>query len=155
MTQVLTSMSEALAETVAAGGASVVRVEARDRVPASGIVWPGQGVFVTAHHVVERDENITVGLPNGEAVTATLAGRDPTTDLAVLRAEVGGLPEPTWADPDGLRVGHLVLALGAQLSQNGVDVELYGMIADVQPDGDGLVGEPLGQQPQHLQLSLG
>ena len=112
MTQALKSLSDALAETVATGGSSVVRVEARDRVPASGIVWPGQGVFVTAHHVVERDENIMVGLPDGEAVAATLAGRDPATDLAVLRAEAGGLPEPTWADPDGLQVGHLVLALG-------------------------------------------
>ena len=112
MTPVLTSLSDALAETVATGSSSVVRVEARDRVPASGIVWPGQGVFVTAHHVVERDENIMVGLPDGETVTATLAGRDPATDLAVLRAEAGGLPEPTWADPDDLRVGHLVLALG-------------------------------------------
>ena len=54
MTQVLTSLSDALAETVATGGSSVVRVEARDRVPASGIVWP-EGVIVTAHHVVERD----------------------------------------------------------------------------------------------------
>ena len=104
MTQVLTSLSDALAETVAAGDSSVVRVEARDRVPASGIVWPGQGIIVTAHHVVERDENIMVGLPDGETVTATLAGRDPTTDLAVLRTEGGGLPEPTWADPDDLRV---------------------------------------------------
>ena len=112
MTQVLTSVSDALAETVAAGGSSVVRVEARDRVPASGIVWPGQGIIVTAHHVVERDENIKVGLPDGGTVKATLAGRDPTTDLAVLRTEGGGLPEPTWADPDDLRVGHLVLALG-------------------------------------------
>ncbi|MCH8108309.1 MAG: signal protein PDZ, partial [Chloroflexi bacterium] len=50
MTQVLTSMSDALAETVAAGGSSVVRVEARDRVPASGIVWPGQGIIVNAQH---------------------------------------------------------------------------------------------------------
>ena len=112
MTSVLTSLSDALAETVATGSSNVVRVEARDRVPASGIVWPGQGVFVTAHHVVERDENIMVGLPDGETVTATLAGRDPATDLAVLRAEAGGLPEPAWTDPDDLRVGHLVLALG-------------------------------------------
>lgn len=112
MTQVLTSLSDALAETVAAGGSSVVRVEARDRVPASGIVWPGQGIIVTAHHVVERDDNIKVGLPSGEEVTATLAGRDPTTDLAVLRTDSSSLPQPDWAAPDDLRVGHLVLALG-------------------------------------------
>ena len=112
MTTVLTSYSDALAETVAAAGAGVIRVEARDRLPSSGIIWSSQGVVVTAHHVVERDENITVGLPSGGTVPATLVGRDPSTDLAVLRTEAADLAEPLWAGPEDLRVGHLVLALG-------------------------------------------
>jgi S1-C subfamily serine protease len=101
-----------MAATVEVAGASVVRVEARRRLPASGIVWSSDGVIVTAHHVVERDDNIGVGLPNAETVSATLVGRDPTTDLAVLRAQATDLTPPTWAEPEDLRVGHLVLGLG-------------------------------------------
>ena len=112
MSEVLRNLSDAMATTVEAAGASVVRVEARRRLPASGIVWSSDGVIVTAYHVVERDENIGVGLPNAETVSATLVGRDPTTDLAVLRAQATDLTPPTWAEPEDLRVGHLVLGLG-------------------------------------------
>ena len=112
MTTILKNLSDALAETVAAAGPGVVRVEARDRLPSSGIIWSSQGIVVTAHHVVERDENISLGLPSGGTVPATLVGRDPSTDLAVLRTEAADLAEPQWAGPDDLLVGHLVLALG-------------------------------------------
>lgn len=115
MTEVLRNVSDALATTVETAGPSVVRVEARRRLAASGIVWSSDGVIVTTHHVVERDENITVGLPGGESLSADLVGRDPTTDLAVLRAggvQGADLTPPTWAEPEGLRVGHLVLGLG-------------------------------------------
>jgi S1-C subfamily serine protease len=89
-----------------------VKVDARDRLAASGIVWSADGLVVTAHHVVERDDDIGVGLPDGRTVAATLVGRDPTTDLAVLRAGTGGLTPPTWSDAGSARVGHLVLAVG-------------------------------------------
>lgn len=112
MSEVLSGLSNALAGAVEAAGPSVVRVEGRERVPATGIVWSAEGVILTAHHVVEQDENITVGLSDGRSVKASLAGRDPTTDLAVLRAEATGLPVPAWAAAESLRVGHLVLALG-------------------------------------------
>jgi S1-C subfamily serine protease len=128
VTEILQDLSDALAATVKAAGSSVVRVEARRRLPASGIVWSSDGVIVTAYHVIERDENISVGLPDGQSVPATLVGRDPTTDLAVLRAQVltpsgaqapttsgaqvPSLTQPTLANLDNLHVGHLVLALG-------------------------------------------
>jgi S1-C subfamily serine protease len=112
MTQVLKSLSDALAATVEAAGSGVVRVEARQRLPASGIVWSSEGVIVTAHHVVERDDNIGIGLPRNETVSASLVGRDPSTDLAVLRVEGADLTPPTWAEPESLSVGHLVLGLG-------------------------------------------
>jgi S1-C subfamily serine protease len=79
-------------------------------MPASGVVWSADGVIVTSHHVVERDENIEIGLHGGQIVAATLVGRDPSTDIAVLRADTKGLTVPTWSDD--ARVGHLVLALG-------------------------------------------
>ena len=112
MTEILTNLSNDLADAVEKGATGVVRVEARDRLPASGIVWPEHDLVVTAHHVVERDENIVVGLPDGESVEASLAGRDPSTDLAVLRVPGVGKLAAELADTQGLRVGHLVLALG-------------------------------------------
>ncbi len=110
MAEVLQSLSNALADAVQAAGAGVVRVEARRRLPATGIVWSADGVIVTAHHVVERDDNITVGLPNGQSVSATLVGRDPSTDVAVLRVQGSSLTALDKASGD-YRVGHLVLAI--------------------------------------------
>ena len=112
MAKVLQELSNGLAATAETVGASALRVEARRRLPATGIVWSADGVVVTAHHVVTKDESIGIGLPDGQTVPATLVGRDPTTDLAVLRAEVTDLTPPQWADLESLRVGHLTLALG-------------------------------------------
>src|SRR5688500_10939559 len=112
MADVLQTLSDAMAEAVESAGASVVQVAARRRLPASGVVWSEDGVIVTSHHVIENDEKIRIGLPNGETVSATLIGRDPTTDLAVLRAETSGLTVPNWAELDEVRVGHLGPALG-------------------------------------------
>ena len=112
METLLPNLSQAIAETVEAASNGVVQVEARSRVSASGVVWSDDGVIVTAHHVVERDENIRVGLPDGSSVRAKLIGRDPSTDLAVLKAETTGLAHPAWVGPESLKVGHLVLGLG-------------------------------------------
>jgi S1-C subfamily serine protease len=112
VSELLVNVSDALAGIVGSTGQSVVQVEARRRLPASGVVWSPDGVIVTAHHVVQRDDQVGVGLPNGKTVAATLVGRDPTTDLAVLRAGATGLVAPEWGASDELRVGHLVLALG-------------------------------------------
>jgi S1-C subfamily serine protease len=109
---VLSDLSNALATATETAGAGVVRVEARPRLPASGIIWSADGVIVTAHHVVEQEDNIAIGLADGKTTTAKLIGRDPTTDLAVLRTQATNLTTRTWADPAALKVGHLVLALG-------------------------------------------
>lgn len=112
MAETLKKISDDLAQTVEAAGTSIVRVAARRRLPASGIVWSSDGTIVTANHVVERDDSIELGLPDGGTATATLAGRDPTTDIAVLRTSAAGLAEPQWRGADSLRVGNIVLALG-------------------------------------------
>lgn len=106
------NLSRDLAALVESAARSVVRVEARPRFPASGVVFAADGVIVTANHVVESDDDIRVGLPDGQTMPATLAGRDPTTDLAVLRVQAAGLAAAAWADPAGLRPGSLVLAVG-------------------------------------------
>jgi S1-C subfamily serine protease len=92
----------------------IVRVEGRRRMPGTGIVWSSEGVIITAHHIVERDESINIGLGGDVTAPAKLIGRDPNTDLAVLKVEAD-TTAPVWADgSDGkeLKVGHLVLALG-------------------------------------------
>jgi S1-C subfamily serine protease len=105
-------LSDGLAGLVQNAGPHVVRVEARRRLAATGVVHSADGLIVTANHVVERDDEIQVGLPDGKSVNAALVGRDQHTDLALLRAEASGLTPATWLDPEQLRVGHLVLALG-------------------------------------------
>jgi S1-C subfamily serine protease len=112
MAEVLSSLSDALAGAVETAGKSVVRVEGRRRQSASGIVWSADGLVVTANHVVTRDEDIRVGLPNGETSDATVVGRDPTTDIALLRTAGGKLTAANWAKAADVRVGHLVLAVG-------------------------------------------
>lgn len=110
MTENLQALSNALADVVDTAGASIVRVQGRKRLGATGIVWRNDGVIVTADHVVRRDEGIHVNLPDGKTVDATLVGRARNSDIAVLKvdAELTALAQ---ADDD-LRVGHLVLAVG-------------------------------------------
>jgi len=107
---VLVQLSDALAGAVEIAASSTVLVDARPRVPASGVAFSNE-LILTAHHAVERDDDIRVVLPDGEQVAARLAGRDSATDLALLRlAQASAVP----AQPDlkGPRVGQIVLALG-------------------------------------------
>ena len=68
MTAVLQQVSEALATTVATVSPSIVRVEARRRLPASGLAWSRDGIIVTTHHVIEQDDNIRIGLHSGQTI---------------------------------------------------------------------------------------
>lgn len=105
----LAQLSDELAAAVEKAGRSVVRVNGRPRQSASGIVWSADGAIVTADHVLERDDDLTVGLPDGREVPAKLVGRDPGTDLAVLRADATGLGPAAQAN--GAKVGALILAV--------------------------------------------
>ncbi|HEY3108891.1 MAG TPA: trypsin-like peptidase domain-containing protein [Chloroflexota bacterium] len=105
----LAQLSDELAAAVETAGRSIVRVNGRRRQAASGLVWAADGLIVTADHVIEREEDLTVALPDGKEVKATIAGRDPGTDLAVLKAEASGLQPIGQAD--GVKVGSLVVAV--------------------------------------------
>ncbi len=111
MSRILENVSDELAALVASVD-GIVRVEGRRRLPASGVLWSADGVIVTADHVVRREESIRIGLPDGDVGEAILAGRDPSTDLAVLRLASGKHKAPTWRPTDDLKVGNLALALG-------------------------------------------
>ncbi|MBA3259357.1 MAG: trypsin-like peptidase domain-containing protein [Gemmatimonadales bacterium] len=108
---VLAGLSHDLSATVELVGRSVVAIHARRRIPSSGVVWR-PGVVVAASHTITRDEDISVTLASGRTAAATLAGRDPATDLAVLRLEETAVPPVERGEESDLQVGRLVLALG-------------------------------------------
>ena len=107
---VLASVSDELAGAVERAGAAVVTVDGRRRHPASGIVWSADGLIATANHVVERDEEIGIGLPDGRTIAADLVGRDPGSDLALLRIAASDVLLLPRSDVEP-RVGHVALAI--------------------------------------------
>src|SRR4051812_49551947 len=121
-------LSDDLARHVAAIGAGVVAVHGRHGPPFSGFVWR-RGVIVTAEEALEADEDITITVPDGRRIGATLAGRDPTTDVAVLRVtdseDLAPLVARTRSD---LRAGPLGPAVGRRAA------------GGVAPGGGGPVG---------------
>src|SRR5258706_15710851 len=104
--------SESLAAVVEKTAAGVVRISGRRRRgPSSGVLWP-EGVIVTTHHVLEGEEDIEIGLPDGTTATAAVAGRDPPTDLPARRVS-GSTPAPAELGGAGAgEGGHPVLAMG-------------------------------------------
>ena len=109
MSKVVQQLSEGLAETVQAAGARLVRVEARRRLAATGIVWSTDGLIVTANHIVRRDDKIRVGLPDESTVDAELIwARSDIQIFALLRVNASGLKPMDVADIEKAAVGHLV-----------------------------------------------
>jgi S1-C subfamily serine protease len=107
----LIALSIELAATAERAGRSVVAVNARWRNASSGVIWRS-GVIVTADHTIRREEEIRVTLPDGRSIPAELAGRDPGTDVAVLKMDTAGDPIARSAAPESLRTGNLLLAIG-------------------------------------------
>ena len=124
-TSPLAAFSDHAAQFVERAAASVVAVHGGGRRSASGIHWRS-GIIVTAEEALERDEDIKLTLPGGRLVEAALVGRDPTTDVAVLRFQPDGLAMAQTADAASLRAGHVVLAIG---NHQGVPLAGLGIVA--------------------------
>jgi len=115
---VIATFSQELATAAERVGPSVVTVRARHRVPSSGIHWR-KGIVVTADHTIRREDDITILLHEGKSAPAKLAGRDPGTDLAVLKLDGdSGLAVPQFAEASGVKLANFVLALGRSRSGN-------------------------------------
>jgi S1-C subfamily serine protease len=127
-TDVLIQLSSASAAAIDRAARSVVAVHGRERPGASGVLWR-DGVVVAASDAVERDEDLAVTLPDGRRVAATLAGRDPTTDVAVLRIENTQAHAPETAYAAALRPGHLVFAIGRRADEGAAVVASFGIVA--------------------------
>jgi len=120
MSNVLVELSNAMAAAAEKAGASTVLVDARRRMPGSGIAF-ATDLVLTADHVVEQEDGIRVLLADGTQVGAKLAGRDPGSDLAVLRLDKPAAKAAEQARE--AKIGELVLALGRP-SPEGIEVSL-------------------------------
>lgn len=116
----LSNFSNQLADAAERAGKSIVMVNGRERQPASGIVF-GADLVLTADHVLEREDNLSVVTHDGRAVAAVFAGRDPSTDLAVLKAP--GLNLPAIETAPAARVGNVTLAV-ARPDADGIQASL-------------------------------
>src|SRR2546423_4228629 len=106
----LKDLSNDIAALVEKASKSVVRVDARRGRAGTGIVWD-TGLVLTANHVVEQEEDIQV-VADDKSAKATLVGRDPATDLALLKVDGLSAPAMPRGKVDELRPGQIVLAIG-------------------------------------------
>lgn len=107
----LAELSATLTALIKTAKPSVVRVDSGRWTGSTGIVWAVDGHILTTAHGVKSQE-VSLVLPDKQEVKANLIGRDPSTDIALLKAETTNLSMPDWAEPEGLEVGQMVLALG-------------------------------------------
>jgi S1-C subfamily serine protease len=149
MSAELIELSNALAQTTADAAANVVAVHAEARGSASGVVWR-PGVIVTAEHALRRDEEIHATLPDRRVVPATLAGRDPSTDLAVLKCAEATDAIPTFGDPTALKAGSLTLIVGRTRASG--PVAALGVVSLVAPERRTWTGAALAP---YIRLDVG
>ena len=110
---VVTRVAERLASSVAS--LRVMRRTRRGQVPAgagSGVAIAHDGFMLTSAHVVGRSQSGRAAFADGRDLRFQVVGRDPLSDLAIVRTEDGGLDPADLGDADGLRVGQLVVAIG-------------------------------------------
>ncbi len=122
MSSALLALSNNLADVVEQAGRSVVIVNGRSRMSSSGVHWR-QGIIVTADETIKRSEDITITLPDGRTLPATLVGRDPSTDIAILKLQDIELPVAEIGEASLLKVGHMVLAVGRS-SESGLSASM-------------------------------
>ncbi len=106
----LSALSDGMADAVERVGTSVVQVNGRRRRSASGVVYAPE-LVLTASHALEREEDLSVGTHDGRTLPARFVGRDPSTNLAVLRVEGLDIEAATPAKGPA-RIGQLALAVG-------------------------------------------
>ena len=111
----LRSLSNQMADAVEHISPAIVQVNGRQRQPASGIVYAND-LVLTADHVLEREEDITIQTHDQRTLPAQFVGRDLTSDLAVLRIANLNINPATVASAEA-RVGQLILTVGRSNSE--------------------------------------
>jgi S1-C subfamily serine protease len=138
-------LSAAMADAVSAAAPAVVAIQSR-RARASGFVWR-PGWIVSSEEGLPEDEEAELVLPGGATAAAKVAGRDPTTDVLLLRCE-GATAAPVVFDAAPLRVGEWVMALGAR---DGLPLVSGGLVSLAGPAWRSLRG---GEIDARIELDL-
>jgi len=131
MSAELIELSNALAQATERAAASAVAVHTEPRGSSSGVVWRS-GIIVTAEHALRRDEEIQVTLPDGHVAAGALVGRDPSTDLAVLKCAEATGAVAAFGDVAGLKPGNLTLVVGRTRASG--PVAALGVVSLVAPE---------------------
>ena len=133
MSTTLEALSNDLASAVDRAAHHVVAIHARRRIPSSGIAWRN-GLVVAADHTVHKDEDVRIARQTGGDLRARVIGRDPGTDLCVLKIDdaSSGVPlVPASISTDIVRIGQLALTVG----RPGSDVSAsLGVVSAVGPE---------------------
>jgi S1-C subfamily serine protease len=149
MSTELIDLSNALVRETDRAAASIVAIHTEARGSSSGVVWR-TGVIVTAEHALRRDEEIHVTLPDGRVVPATLAGRDASTDLAVLKCGEAVTPVAEVSDVSAIKPGSLVLVVGRTRASG--PVAALGTVSLVAAERRTWLGAPLSP---YVRLDVG
>ncbi|MCU1335427.1 MAG: hypothetical protein JWO19_1008 [Bryobacterales bacterium] len=150
MANSLIALSEQIASTVEQAAQSIVAVHARSRFDSSGVHWSSE-IVVTADHTLRRDEGIRVTAQDGSNLPAEVVGRDPGTDLAVLRVKGLGIPVAQREEnPATITPGGVVLAVGRSKDSA---VAAFGVISNISGPSQTWRGGRLDQVVR-LDLSL-
>jgi S1-C subfamily serine protease len=149
MSTELIDLSNALVRETERAAASLVAVHTEARGSASGVIWR-DGIIVTAEHALRRDEDIHVTLPDGRVAGATIAGRDASTDLAVLRCAEANFPVRESNDAATIKPGALVLVVGRTRASG--PVAALGTVSMVASERRTWMGAPLSP---YVRLDVG
>jgi S1-C subfamily serine protease len=145
---ILDQLSGTLVEATQSASQFVVAVSGGARFGASGVIWQ-PGTVVTTRSTIRRDEKLTITLPAGDVVPATLAGHDSGTDIAVLTYDSPGPSSPPAVTSEA-RAGELILAVGRS-ENTGVNAAL-GLVSAVGPGWQTWQG---GKIDAYLRLDIG
>jgi serine protease Do len=149
MSKELIELSNALAQATERAAASVVAVHTESRGSSSGILWR-PGVIVTSEHALRHDEEIQLTLPDGSVAPATLAGRDASTDIAVLKCAEAAAAVPEFGDAAALKPGTLTLVVGRTRASG--PVAALGVVSLITPERRGWTGASLAP---YIRLDVG
>src|SRR5919204_1035394 len=105
------ALSQEFANAIEKVSGAIVAVHGGGRLSASGIYWR-RGLIVTSSHGIRREEQLSITLPDKSSAEAALVGRDPSTDVALLKVEKTSLSTVETTSTTELKVGHVVLAVG-------------------------------------------